>query len=137
MVEIKKQNKWQDEATDVITGWIKWILIIILFILFIWMDDRLDNIESPIDDIEQIIQSPIKAEQNLLDGWVEECVNHKIISHYIYVQNDTTECDGTCGGRGLSFYHSIGEKPVDGYSLEHIWNETICIKKMLVKHTSE
>lgn len=70
-----------------------------------------------------------------LDGWTEECVEYEIISHHIYVEkiNDppTTEVRG---GRGRASYHSIGASDIEGYMLDSMWNETYCIKVMLVKN---
>ena len=89
--------------------------------------------DCQVDPVEWTATQP-----NPLDGWVEECANETIIRHYVYVeQQDTLPCDGICGGRGRASYHSIGATDIEGYVLDHIWNETHCTKKVLVKHIED
>lgn len=92
---------------------------IITGFIFYKLNQKIDNIEPNI----------INYQLNPLQGWDEECIENKTITHYRYEYNGIVVTQISYDDSTYESFERIDDEFVTS------WNETVCTKKMLVHNT--
>ena len=150
---MNKKEEYKELKKDVMfnlnlytCGMVVFVIGSILVLLFTMYSDRerIENIECALGLKECVTAPAILSQPDPLEGWKEECIENKTIIH-----NDTIGiiqfCRDGCMDESacISAFGKYNCENKDECELQcqnlfnvskyKIWNETICIKKILVK----